>query len=254
MVRLNQIRVASPCPVSWEQMTGDHRVRFCAECRLNVYNFAELTRTEAEELLCTTEGRICGRLYRRSDGTIITKDCPVGLRAARQRMAKFATAAFAALVSLCSVALGQKQSDKGKECKQQVRITTKLERAATESATLTGTVFDPNGAVIVRADIEITNLQTKEAASLKSNDEGRFSHSGLPPGIYEVLINASGFKQVKVAELKLAGGETAVVEATLLVNGEYATVGIIMLEPSLLDTPNMTIFKGDQIQKIPKPN
>jgi len=96
-VQLNQIRVASPCPVSWEQMTGDNRVRFCGECQLNVYNFAELTRTEAENLLGATEGRICGRLYRRADGTIITKDCPVGLRAVRRRMAKAATAAFAAL-------------------------------------------------------------------------------------------------------------------------------------------------------------
>jgi hypothetical protein len=73
-------------------MTGDNRVRFCTECRLHVYNFAELTRTEAEDLLRTTEGRLCGRLYRRADGTVITKDCPVGLRAVRRRVAKIATA------------------------------------------------------------------------------------------------------------------------------------------------------------------
>ena len=78
--QLNQIRIASPCPVSWEQMIGDNRVRFCGECQLNVYNFGELSRTEAEELLRSTEGRLCGRLYRRADGMVITKDCPVGFR------------------------------------------------------------------------------------------------------------------------------------------------------------------------------
>jgi len=252
-VQLNQMRVASPCPVSWEQMTGDNRVRFCGECRLNVYNFAELTRTEAENFLRATEGRICGRLYRRADGTIITKDCPVGLRAVRRRMAKAATAAFAALVALCSAAVGQKQSGKGKECKQQVKITTKLGNVPADLVMLTGTVFDQNGAVIVRADIQITNRQTKEIVFLRSNDDGRFSVSELPPGTYQLVINAPGFKELKVAELKLAAGETAMVEATLLINGEYATVGILMAEPSLLDTPDMTIFKGDQIRKLSRP-
>src|SRR5262245_27890709 len=115
---LDQIRVASPCPVGWETMTGDERVRFCSLCQLNVYNFAELTRIEAEELIRTTEGRICGRLYRRTDGTVITRDCPIGVRAIRRKVARVATAAFATIISLCSIAFGQKQ--KGSSCRQQV--------------------------------------------------------------------------------------------------------------------------------------
>ena len=255
MAQLDRIRVASPCPVGWEQMTGDDRVRFCAECQLNVYNFSELTRTEAENLLRTTEGRICGRLYRRTDGTIITKDCPVGLRAVRQRAVKIATAAFGLLVSLCSTAIGQQRPDKDKACKQQIRIATKVADVPSESATLAGTIVDPNGAVVPGAEIKIVDHNEK-SQTLRSNDEGRFSLSGLAPGIYQVLIDAPGFLQLKVAELKLAAGTTAVVEATLLINGAWATTGIVSVEPPLprlLDTPNMTIFKGDQIQRIPRP-
>jgi hypothetical protein len=165
-------------------------------------------------------------------------------------VAKVATAAFATLVSLCSAAIGQKQSDKGKACKQQVKITSKLGKDLSNGAKVTGTVLDQNGAVIVQADIQITNRQTRETTFLRSNDEGRFSVNGLPAGTYQVLINASGFKTLKVAELKLATDESAVLEATLLVNGEYATVGILMAEPSLLDTPNMTIFSGETINKL----
>src|SRR5215813_8158411 len=106
---LNQIRVASPCSVGWEAMTGDDRVRFCSLCQLKVFNFAELTRREAEALLRTTEGRICGRLYRRSDGTLITRDCPIGVRAIRRKVARVAGAAFATVVTLCSIAFGQNQ-------------------------------------------------------------------------------------------------------------------------------------------------
>lgn len=248
--QLNQIRIASPCPVSWEQMTGDNRVRFCGECQLNVYNFGELSRTEAEELLRTTEGRICGRLYRRSDGTVITKDCPVGLRAARRRVARIATAAFATLVSICSAAIGQKQSDKDKGCRQQVTITTKHGSDSSDRAKLTGTLFDQNGAVIVGADIKIINSQTKETEYLRSTDEGKFSQGGLEAGVYNVIINEPGFKELKMRELKIAGGETVLIKATLLVNGEV-TMGIIVDEP--IQPPGMTIFKGDVIRKMTIP-
>ena len=72
-IQLDRLRIASPCPASWEQMTGDDRARFCELCNLQVYNIAELTAREARSLIANTEGRICARLYRRADGTVITK-------------------------------------------------------------------------------------------------------------------------------------------------------------------------------------
>src|SRR5438552_15690747 len=110
--RLDHLRIASPCPVGWEQMTGDDRVRCCEQCSLRDYNISAMTRTEAEALIANTEGRICARFYRRFDGTIITKDCPVGLRAIRQQAARVAGEVYTAIMSLCSNALGQKQSAK----------------------------------------------------------------------------------------------------------------------------------------------
>jgi hypothetical protein len=84
---LNHVRVAAPCPADWDQMIGDERVRFCGQCSLNVFNLSSMTRSDAESLIARTEGRLCVRFYRRSDGSIITKDCPVGLRAIRRRVA-----------------------------------------------------------------------------------------------------------------------------------------------------------------------
>jgi hypothetical protein len=106
-------------------MTGDDRARLCEECNLRVYNIPEMTRTEAEALIANTEGRICARLYRRFDGTIITKDCPVGLRAIRRRVAKVAGAVFAAIISICSSVAGQKPSKDKSSCQQPVRMTKK---------------------------------------------------------------------------------------------------------------------------------
>jgi hypothetical protein len=89
---LNHVRVAAPCPVDWDQMIGDERVRFCGQCSLNVYNLSSMTQSDAESLIARNEGRLCVRFYRRSDGSIITKDCPVGLRAIRRRVSYVAKA------------------------------------------------------------------------------------------------------------------------------------------------------------------
>src|SRR5438132_991335 len=97
---LGHVRIASPCPASWSDMTGDERVRYCGECKKNVYNLSALTQVEAAALIHEKEGRLCGMYYRRPDGTILTADCPVGLSAIRHRMARLAGALAAAVVFL----------------------------------------------------------------------------------------------------------------------------------------------------------
>jgi len=84
---LDNIKVASPCEADWDQMIGSDRARFCGQCNLNVYNLSSMTKEEAELLIGRTEGRLCVRYFRRLDGSVLTKDCPVGLRAVRRRMA-----------------------------------------------------------------------------------------------------------------------------------------------------------------------
>src|SRR5688572_32811052 len=83
---LRQVRVASPCNVAWSEMQGDERVRFCEHCHRNVYNLSEMTVGEAEDLLRQKTGRLCKRFFQRSDGTILTKDCPVGMCAVRRKL------------------------------------------------------------------------------------------------------------------------------------------------------------------------
>jgi hypothetical protein len=80
---LEEIEIASPCSADWAKMEGNDQVRFCKECRKNVYNLSAVSRLEAEELVREVEGVSCVRLYRRADGTIITDDCPVGAHLAK---------------------------------------------------------------------------------------------------------------------------------------------------------------------------
>lgn len=94
---LDNIKIASPCSMDWDAMTGVGRKRYCGECKLNVYNLSGMTRREAESLLINSEGRLCVRFYRRQDGTILIEDCPVGWQAVKKRISRAATA-FASLV------------------------------------------------------------------------------------------------------------------------------------------------------------
>ncbi|MCE9555358.1 MAG: hypothetical protein K8T91_18570 [Planctomycetes bacterium] len=87
-ILLDAIDVASPCTAEWDAMDGSDTVRFCGECRKNVYNLSSMTRPEAEQVVREHEGRLCVRFYRRHDGTLLTRDCPVGLRAIRRRIAR----------------------------------------------------------------------------------------------------------------------------------------------------------------------
>jgi hypothetical protein len=82
---LENIRVATPCRADWNQMTGDERTRHCGDCKKNIYNLSNMTRDEAEALIVEKEGKLCARYYQRHDGTILLKDCSIGIGVARKR-------------------------------------------------------------------------------------------------------------------------------------------------------------------------
>lgn len=96
---LDDVRVAAPCSAEWDTMFGNERVRFCDQCQLNVYNLSEMSKAEAERLIGQAEGRLCIRFYRRRDGSIITRNCPVGLRAIKRRLSRIATAVASSVLS-----------------------------------------------------------------------------------------------------------------------------------------------------------
>jgi hypothetical protein len=112
---LNNVRVASPCSAEWNAMYGDDRKRFCGDCKLNVYNLSGMTRDEAENLLVTTEGRLCVRFYRRADGTILTKDCPVGWRALKRKVSRTAAAAFSLIAGFFGGVVGFSVAEESNE-------------------------------------------------------------------------------------------------------------------------------------------
>lgn len=65
---------------------------------------------------------------------------------------------------------------------------------ATDNGNLSGTVADPNGAVVPNATVTVTNVGTGLKRTLNTNAEGRWSASVLPLGEYEIKVEAATFQ------------------------------------------------------------
>ncbi|HKQ79802.1 MAG TPA: carboxypeptidase-like regulatory domain-containing protein [Blastocatellia bacterium] len=240
-VDLDRIAVASPCPVAWDDMSGDERVRFCNQCNLNVYNISAMTKAEAESVISNTEGRVCARFYRRSDGRILTRDCPVGLRSVRKKVSRAAAAAFSALVSLFGVSTVFAQQQPKNESKIDVQRT--LRRSG--QAAVEGTIFDIVRAEIANAEIKLINERTKQESITKSNMDGRFRVANLEPGSYTIQVDSPGFARLTFSHLVVTEEEALNLDVTLSIG--KVLMGIIVTADEV--PLNNTIPSGELKRK-----
>ena len=109
--RLALITVKTPCFEDWSKMVGDERKRLCEKCNKPVFNLRELSEDEALQLL-NLPSPVCMRLYRRADGTVITKEC-VGGRHRRWRNTSFLIAALATVFGSLGLKLSWADSSGG---------------------------------------------------------------------------------------------------------------------------------------------
>lgn len=111
-INLDEVSIAALCPVAWAEMDGDERKRFCSLCSLHVYNISEMKRKEAEDFLSANTEGVCLRLFRRADGTLISKDCPVGRRLvdAVKRRVRAAAVALVAMLNCANRSIRLKPS------------------------------------------------------------------------------------------------------------------------------------------------
>jgi len=176
---IDNIRVASPCPADWEQMKGDDRVRHCDACNLNVYNLSAFTEAEIRALLANRKGRLCGRIYQRSDGTVLTQNCPVGLRAVTRRISRMAGAVFAFLTVNFSAGL-------------LLSAQSYTRTNVSSAATIDLNVIDPSGAPVPEADVTLTDSSRGHTVYGKTDKQGRFAFAGVRSGRYLMTVAAPG--------------------------------------------------------------
>src|SRR5262245_54618503 len=79
--------------------------------------------------------------------------------------------------------------------------------AQTATATIVGTVVDPQGAVVPNASVVARNVETGIERTTKSTSEGLYRFANLSPGVYDVSIEAQGFAKAEAKSVRLQVGE-----------------------------------------------
>jgi len=80
--------------------------------------------------------------------------------------------------------------------------------AAQNAATLTGTVTDPTGAVIPKANVTMTNEATADVRRTVTNSDGYFTFAAVPAGAYTVTIEQTGFSTWEATHVTLDAGDS----------------------------------------------
>jgi len=228
---LQNARTASPCSADWKKMAGDERVRFCSDCNRNVYNFSAMTGREIESLLASREGRVCARLFRRSDGTILTADCPVGVRAVVRRVSRIAGAALTAALSVSFASAQQAPKAAGSSL---VQIETQ------KTASLAIRIKDQTDALVPEARVLLTDEATLlRVAEGQTDKAGELSLTKLAPGSYSIQVEFPGFSMDRQTVILSAGVLSKVDLYGTLHDG--AVVGEVVVPPK---HPVLSRLKG----------
>src|SRR4051794_31835073 len=74
---------------------------------------------------------------------------------------------------------------------------------------LSGSVVDPKGSVVTGATVTVKSVATGQENTTQSSNEGTFSVPSLASGLYTATINASGFKQAVVTDIKVDVGKVS---------------------------------------------
>ncbi len=117
---------------------------------------------------------------------------------------------------------------------------------------LRGSVSDPTGAAVPKANVTLTSLDTKATRTQAVNASGEFTFELLSPGPYEVKAEAAGFAS-SVTQAQVSTGQYADVMFKLEVGQVTQTVEV-STGATLVDTQNaqlQTTVTGQAVQEIP---
>lgn len=138
-------------------------------------------------------------------------------------------------------------------CASFLLLCTTLSWGQQATGTITGTIRDPQNAVVPGASVEIRNVATNAAFETTSNDTGFYNAPNLPVGEYSVSASAKGFKRAVLTGIGLQVGQNAVINVTLDV-GQVAETVEVQAEAPLVDTGSATlgtVIENRRVRDLP---
>jgi carboxypeptidase family protein len=92
-------------------------------------------------------------------------------------------------------------------------------QADVSSATVKGTVTDPQGAAVANAVVNVRDLEQGAVRTATTDSNGEFQVRLLRPGVHEITIEARGFSQHLIKDVQLTVGQTASYDIKLEIAG-----------------------------------
>jgi hypothetical protein len=124
---------------------------------------------------------------------------------------------------------------------------------ATTTATLSGVVTDPSGAVVPMATLTLTSSEKGITRTFTTDEGGRYAFNQLPPSAYSLTITMKGFETYQQKGIVLNAAETATQNVTLTIGAETVSVSVTS-DVTQLNTDNSNVatdIEAKQIVELP---
>src|ERR1700730_5346417 len=122
--------------------------------------------------------------------------------------------------------------------------------AQSTSATVSGTVADPSGAVLPGVSLTATNNATGVVSTVISNESGAYNLTSLLPGAYTVSAELPGFRKETFTNVTLGNAQQVRLNFTLQVSTSAQSVEVTVAADTLLATSSSSIGETLSQQKV----
>jgi len=120
-------------------------------------------------------------------------------------------------------------------------------------ATISGTVTDPNGAVVPRASVAVREVRTGAISKTTSDNAGQYVVPFLLPGEYVITVSAPGFRTSTRSAITLQSSEHPLINFALELGSASETVTVSASAP-LVDQTNASVgqvITASQVEDLP---
>ena len=126
--------------------------------------------------------------------------------------------------------------------------------AQTGSASIRGIVADPKGEPVAGATVTLSNAQRNFSRTQSTNDQGAYLFTAIPPGTYQLEVEATGFKRSSLSDVEALVETHKDIDIRLEVGAISETVNVTTGTEAPLNTTDATIgntFESRRITELP---
>ena len=126
-------------------------------------------------------------------------------------------------------------------------------RAQLPTATLNGTVTDPQGAVVAGARVTVTSQATGISREATTGAEGLYTVTNLIPGAYNIRVDMKGFAPREFKNVLLEVGRTQTLDAGLALAavGQQVSVSEVPTQVELTQSTVENVVESSTVESIP---